>query len=276
MTKTPDVSNVDTHEEAIYGSGTSIVSPGFTPDTVHRSVVAMFSDPSDLLQTEGVSAESTTEGQVQSKRLSPEENAELLRILEQRFQTPNSCRPKGDTFANVKQIFEEDPDRAYKVYVAEVHLGAEMDYVECTDGKSRFTDLRTETNVGQNVAFLRGIAAEEREEAIQSLCNQYPNIPADAFDRLPNDNRGPNKWEGLLIEKVLQLESMPEADYRALQAKLPREKWLDKDGISWLEASKEQLASGGAPIGDRRGGVVFVRGGSADFRSVIRGVRVRV
>lgn len=271
MNKTPDLSNRVTSEEAQYGSGITIVSLSFTPDDVRTSVAAMFSNPLALLQTGGVSAESP----VQAKRLSPAENTELLRRLEQRFQAPNTCRPAGVAFADVKKILETDPDLAYQVYAAETFLGAEMDYVEDIGGNNHFTDLSKEVNIPRQIIFLQSLPREEREVAIQSLRDQYPNIPADAFNRLPNDKRGPNKWEGLLIERVLRLESIPEADYRALQAKLSREQWLDKDGISWLEPSEEQLARGGAPDGGRYSGEAVVVEGCAGNRDVVRGVRVR-
>lgn len=267
----PDIPKVSSELfEELYGSGSMTVSPATVENmehVVHTEIVSMFPSHIDgAIRSESVGSES---------RLSDEQLQELLGILQERFEQSNNCRPEGVTFADVQTILESDPDLAYQVYAAEVRLGAEMDYVVTKDGRNRFTDLRKETNVEQNVIFLRSIPEKEREAAIQSLRDQYPNIPANAFDRLPKDESGPNKWEGLLIERVLTLESIPEADYLALQAKLPREQWLDKGGISWLEASKEQLDRGDAPGGDRIGEGVHVYEYVAGNRYDVRGVRVR-
>ncbi len=215
-------------------------------------------------------------GKSAEERLSSAQMETLLGVLKNRFNKANATRPKGVTFADVKEILEADPVRAYKVYVAEAHLGAEMDYTEYTDGENYFTDLRKETNVEQDVAFLCSIPAQERNAAIESLRKKYPKIPVDAFDRSPDDKNGPNKWEDKLIQAVTGLESISEADYRNIQGKLPKAQWLDVTGVSWLEEkSEKQLASGRAPRGDRGEGGVNVSESVAGYRSDIRGVRLR-
>lgn len=257
--------------DQMYGSGTMNVSPTAVSDTenmVHTEIVSMFpSRVHDEIKTESkVGPES---------RLSAEQLQELLERLQNRFDEPNSCRPAGVTFTEVQKILEADPDLAYRVHVAEERLGAEMDYVVCADKKNRFTDLRKEPNIKRQIAFLQSISKEAREVAIGSLRDQYPDIPKHAFDRSTDDNEGPNKWEGLLIEKVLSLESMTEDDYRETQAKLPKQKWLDVQCVSWLQASEKQLKGGIAPRGLRVGGDVYVGGNRAGDRFVFRGVRLR-
>lgn len=258
-------------EPEVFASGAVIAQPSYARGEVQASIVSILSDLSDPNQN-GTTSETAR------ARLSSEQETKLLKTLEARFEKPNPCRPAGVTFAQVRKILKEDPDLAFKLFMAEMKLGSEMDVVAIGNSKSDnvFDDFAPEVSVKKQVAFLRSISPVARGEIINNLRKQYANIPAEAFDRSDDDQRGPNKWEGLLIQKLLGLRSIPEKDYRATQAKLPREQWLDRNGISWLEEnSQKQLASGSAPRGDRCGDGVHVDGRDADYRVGVRGVRVR-
>lgn len=233
-----------------------------------------------LLVHDGLVRVSTKENT--EKRLSTEQLQDLLQILKKRFDQPNLCRPQGITFADVEKRLKADPKEAYNVYFAEMHLGAEMDYIQYEDGKNYFTDLSIETNVEQQVAFLNSISQkdsefyERRNEAIKNLYKEYPNIPNDVFDRTPDNKSGPNRWEGELILILAGLKLITAEDYRSIQEKLPKDQWLDIKGYSWLkEDSKAQLEKGIAPFGLRSGHGVRVSERFADFRDDDRGVRVR-
>ncbi len=256
------------------GFATFVTTPNYLREHVETLFVSRNPVASTLEQADTRNSES---GEAAQGCLAADQQKKLFSKLQERLETFNPLKAKGITFDAVKKILLDDPNLAFKIFMAEEKLGSEMYLVATGESKADavFDDLAPEVNVEKEVAFLRSISPTERTEIINKLRSQYPNIPAGAFDRSGEDASGPNKWEGLLIEKLMGLESIPEKDYRALQEKLPRRKSLDNRGISWLEATQGQLARGCAPGGCRSGGGVVVCGDCAGDRCGIRGVRVR-
>lgn len=215
---------------------------------------------------------------------------ELLETQRIRLQRGNLCLPPGVTFENVQLVLNSNVEIAQSVYAAEKYLGAEMHFVQSVGGKNRFTDLRQEPNIKQQIVFLNSIAQvgsefyDRRIEVIQELRAKYPRMELGAFDREPEDKSGPNAWEVLLIEQLLKLKSLLLDDYLLIQDSLPQEEWLDLESSSWVffynenEEDRDFELKGagvaGAARRSSRGEVV-----SGDWRAMYRdptlGVRLR-
>ncbi|MDD5055838.1 MAG: hypothetical protein PHZ00_06260 [Candidatus Peribacteraceae bacterium] len=231
----------------------------------------------ELTQSLMNSTQASDKGQAEAtfteKSLSAEQLQTLLDALQKRSEQSNPFGKKV-TSEQAQTLLKKDPSLAWSLFNG-MQWGAQWELDKKDGLPANAYDLSPELDIPEQLARLRAIPAEIRDATIQELRKQYPNIPADAFDRSDDDQRGPNKWEEQLLNIVSGTESMSEEEYRAAQKKLPQAERLDLRGISWLQATPEQLTRGVAPNGLRYGGDVFVYGNFAGYRDVVRGGRAR-
>ncbi len=148
--------------------------------------------------------------------------------------------------------------------------GAEMTISLVSASEVLFIDTVDNVNVGAQEAFLSGLDANERSDAVRVLQERFPNI--EQLLQRADGERGLHYYDYLLICGVTGAEPMPENEYRELQ----RHKPVDRKTICWLLTEKERLNRGFALNGDRLDLGIYVFENFADDRSGIRAGRPRL
>lgn len=161
--------------------------------------------------------------------LLPEQRAELLRVLKDRFEK-NMNRHQGVEWVNVQARLEANPEKMWSLNEMET-TGGEPDVVGY-DTKTEeyiFYDCSAETPTGR-----------------RSVC----------YDREGQESRKEHKPEHNAIDMAaaMGIELLTEEDYRALQ-KLGN---FDTKTSSWVKTPADIRKLGGALFADRRYGHVFV------------------
>ncbi len=178
------------------------------------------------------------------RKLSPEQQRELLRTLETRFEK-NGNRHKGLEWANIKAKLEVDTGKLWSL--------SEM---ERTGGEPDVVGLDKKT--GEYVVY---DCAEESPKGRRSVC----------FDREALESRKEHKPENNAIDMAtaIGIELLTEEQYRELQ-KLGK---FDTKTSSWIKTPADIRKLGGALFCDRRYDTVFVYHNGAESYYAARGFR---
>ncbi|MBN2550316.1 MAG: DUF4256 domain-containing protein [Anaerolineales bacterium] len=178
------------------------------------------------------------------KVLSPEQQEELLRALQARFEK-NMHRHSGLAWADVQARLEANPQKLWSLYEME-RTGGEPDVVgyDQKTGEYIFYDCSAESPKGRrNVCYDRE-ALESRKEF------------------KPQDN-------ALDMAAAMGIEILTEEQYRQLQT-LGN---FDTKTSSWLKTPPDIRKLGGAIFADRRYDHVFVYHNGAESYYSARGFR---
>ena len=179
-----------------------------------------------------------------NKKLSQEQQEELLGILKTRFEK-NLIRHKGLEWAKVHTKLEANTEKLWSLSEME-RTGGEPDVVGFDDktGEFIFYDCSAESPKGR-----------------RSLC----------YDREALDARKENKPENSAVNMAanMGIELLSEEQYRDLQ-KLGH---FDMKTSSWVKTPSEIRKLGGAIFCDYRYGTVFVYHNGADSYYAARGFR---
>ncbi len=176
--------------------------------------------------------------------LSDEKSAELLQILESRFEA-NMKRHEGISWQKVQSRLKPDAEKLWALNEME-ETGGEPDVVGFDDmtGKYLFFDC-----------------SKESPEGRRSLC----------YDREALESRKKFKPENSVIDMAatIGIDLLTEGDYRYLQS-LGN---FDTKTSSWIQTPNDIRNLGGALFADFRYGKVFVYHNSADSYYAVRGFR---
>lgn len=181
---------------------------------------------------------------ISAKKLSPEQQEELLKTLQTRFEK-NMARHKGIEWSKVQARLETKPEKLWSLDDMEI-TGGEPDVVgyDKKTGEYIFYDCSTET-------------PKER----RSLC----------YDQKALESRKENKPKNSAVEVAasMGIELLTEEQYFDLQ-KLGQ---FDLKTSSWLNTPLDIRKLGGAIYGDYRYGRVFIGHNGADSYFGARGFR---
>jgi hypothetical protein len=181
---------------------------------------------------------------INRKELSPEQGAEILKTLKDRFEK-NMTRHKGLGWASVLAKLEADPEKLWSLNEME-RTGGEPDVVGFDEktGETIFYDCSAESpKERRNVCYDR--------EALEARKEFKPRDTA------------------LDMAAAMGIEILTEENYRELQ-KVGN---FDTKTSSWLKTPPEIRKHGGAIFGDRRYDHVFVYHNGADSYYAVRGFR---
>lgn len=178
------------------------------------------------------------------KKLSPEQQAELLNILKARFEK-NMHRHKGMDWTKVLLRLEASPDSLYTLEEMEA-TGGEPDVVELDKktGEYVFFDCSAESPKGRRSICYDHEALEARKE----------HKPANSAVQMAAD---------------MGVELLTEAQYRQLQ-QLGE---FDTKTSSWIVTPAPIRKLGGALFCDRRYNTVFLYHNGAESYYAVRGFR---
>lgn len=176
--------------------------------------------------------------------LTPDQRADLLRVLQARFEKHTSRHP-GLNWAQVQQKLEANPQKLWSLHEME-RTGGEPDVVGLgeTTGEYTFVDCSPESPKGR-----------------RSLC----------YDREALDGRKENKPASSAMEMAAEMgvELLTEEEYYQLQ-ELGK---FDLKTSSWLQTPPAIRKLGGAIFGDRRYDHVFIYHNGAESYYGARGFR---
>ena len=186
----------------------------------------------------------TMKGARTKKKLSTAQRAELLDVLQGRFEK-NLKRHVGLDWAKVKSRLEANPEKMWSLHELE-RTGGEPDVV----GHDKKTG-----------EFLFVDCAAQSPEARASLC----------YDREALDGRKkfPPKGCATELAATMGVELLTEEQYRELQQRGE----FDTKSSSWLKTPPDIRKLGGAIYGDRRYNRVFTGHNGADSYYSGRGFR---
>ena len=178
------------------------------------------------------------------KALSPKQRAELLSILETRFEN-HMNRHKGLEWAKVQARLEANPDKLWSLNEME-RTGGEPDVVghDKKMGEYIFYDCSTESPKGRRSVCYDGEALESRKE------------------HKPKNN-------AIDMAAAMGIELLTEEQYRELQ-KLGN---FDTKTSSWVKTPSDIRKLGGALSCDRRYDTVFVYHNGAESYYAARAFR---
>ena len=178
------------------------------------------------------------------KKLSPEENKELLKTLKARFEK-NMKRHRGLDWNKVHAKLEASPEKLWSLYEMET-TGGEPDVV----GYDKKTD-----------EYIFYDCSAESPKGRRNVC----------YDRDGQESRKEHKPENNAIDMAIAMgiELLTEEQYRALQ-KLGN---FDTKTSSWVKTPPDIRKLGGALFADRRYGNVFVYHNSAPSYYGVRAFR---
>lgn len=178
------------------------------------------------------------------KKLSTDENKELLRVLKTRFEK-NMSRHKGLEWSKVQAKLETNPDKLWSLFEME-RTGGEPDVV----GQDKKTG-----------GYLFYDCSAESPKDRRSIC----------YDRAALDSRKENKPknDALSMAAAMGIELLSEEQYRQLQALGT----FDVKTSSWIQTPAEIRKLGGALFCDRRYDMVFVYHNGAESYYAARGFR---
>jgi len=186
------------------------------------------------------------------KLLDPEAAEALLGTLKSRFETNRKLHEKIK-WSDVEKALKAQPEKLWSLQQLEA-TGGEPDVIGEEKGEFVFGDCSAESPEGRrNIVF--------DKEAEEYLKKHYPNETC-------NGNAAD-------MAAAFGVDFMDEAQYRALQKKLP----IDKNTWSWLKTPADIRKSGYALFGYRTNGGVDVlrynanyhgRGDNRAFRASLR------
>src|SRR5688572_16687403 len=178
------------------------------------------------------------------KKLSPEQQADLLNILKKRFEK-NMKRHKGIEWAKVQAKLEASPEKLWSLDDMEI-TGGEPDVVgyDKKTGEYIFYDCSAESPKGR-----------------RSVC----------YDRKALESRKEHKPKNSAIDMsaAMGIELLTEEQYRALQALGD----FDTKTSSWVQTPTDIRELGGALFCDRRYDHVFVYHNGAESYYAARSFR---
>lgn len=178
------------------------------------------------------------------KKLSSEQQQELLNILKKRFEK-NKDRHKGIDWSKVQAKLEANPEKLWSLNEMET-TGGEPDVVgfDKKTGEYNFVDCSPETPKGR-----------------RSVC----------YDRKALDSRKEHKPKDSAMDMAaaMAIEILTEDQYRELQ-KLGT---FDAKSSSWIQTPPEIRKLGGALFCDFRYNTVFVYHNGAESYYAVRGFR---
>jgi len=179
-----------------------------------------------------------------SNKLSREQQEELLKVLEDRFNK-HMHRHKGLKWADAQAKLEARPDKLWSLDAME-ETGGEPDVVgyDKSTGEFIFYDCSPESPKGR-----------------RSYC----------YDRKALDTRKANKPENSVMDVAAEMgvEILSEDQYKELQSLGE----FDIKTSSWVQTPDDIRKLGGAIFCDRRYGKVFVYHNGADSYYAARGFR---
>lgn len=178
------------------------------------------------------------------KKLAPDQQKELIRLLKDRFEK-NMGRHKGMEWAAVQARLEKNPGKCWSLYEME-QTGGEPDVVGL--------DKKT----GEYLFF--DCAAESPKER-RSLC----------YDRAALESRKEHKPAGSAVEMAaaMGIDLLTEEQYRFLQ----QLGHFDTKTSSWVATPAEIRRLGGAVFCDKRYNTVFLYHNGAESYYAARGFR---
>jgi hypothetical protein len=179
-----------------------------------------------------------------TKKLSPEQQSELIRALEVRFEK-NMNRHKGLEWNKIKAKFEENEEKLWSLNEME-KTGGEPDVV----GYDKQMD-----------EYIFFDCSAESPKGRRSVC----------YDRAGLESRKENKPENNAMDMAtaMGIEILTEEHYRELQ-KFGN---FDTKTSSWIKTPSEIRKLGGALFCDRRYNHVFMYHNSAESYYAVRGFR---
>jgi len=183
---------------------------------------------------------------INNNNLSPEQGAELLKVLKARFEK-NMSRHKGIEWANIqaKLDYEDSGSKLWTLYEME-RTGGEPDVIghDAATGEYIFCDCSAES-----------------PKVRRSVC----------YDREALESRKEYKPENSAVDMAAEIgiELLTEEQYRELQ-KLGE---FDKKTSSWVQTPADIRKLGGAVFCDRRYGHVFLYHNGAESYYAARGFR---
>jgi hypothetical protein len=179
-----------------------------------------------------------------SRKLLPEQEEDLLRILKARFEK-NLNRHKRIEWAKVQTALEENPDKLWSLKEME-RTGGEPDLIgeDGATGEYLFYDCSAESPAGR-----------------RNLC----------YDRDALESRKEYKPENSAVDiaESMGIEILSEVQYRQLQQLGS----FDTKTSSWVKTPPEIRELGGALFGDRRYNAVFIYHNGASSYYAARGFR---
>ncbi|KFF21972.1 DUF4256 domain-containing protein [Chryseobacterium sp. JM1] len=177
------------------------------------------------------------------KKLTAEQNGELLKVLKNRFEK-NMNRHKGLTWEKIHSKLEAAPEKLWS-----------LNAMEETEGEPDVVDYDKKTD--EYIFFDCSPESPKR----RSLCYDY-----QAWD-----SRKANKPESNVIDKTTEMgiELLTEEQYRQLQ-ELGK---FDLKTSSWVKTPANIRELGGAIFCDRRYNTVFMYHNGADSYYAARGFR---
>lgn len=178
------------------------------------------------------------------KTLSPEQQDELLNVLQTRFEK-NMKRHKGLDWAKIQVRLEKDPEKLWS-----------LDEMESTGGEPDVVSYDKKTD--EYIFF--DCAAESPKER-RSLC----------FDRDALNSRKEHKPKDSVLDAAaaMGIELLTEAQYRELQTLGE----FDTKTSSWVATPPDIRKLGGALFCDRRYDTVFLYHNGAESYYAARGFR---
>ncbi len=181
---------------------------------------------------------------INKKKLSPEQNEELLQTLKTRFEK-NMQRHAGLEWVKVQEKLEASLEKVWSLYEME-RTGGEPDVVAFDEKVSEyiFYDCSPETPSGR-----------------RNVCYDLEALLAR--------KKFPPEESAMHMAEEMGIELLSEEQYRALQ-KLGK---FDLKTSSWLKTPVEIRKLGGAIFGDRRYNTVFIYHNGADSYYGARGFR---
>ncbi|REC45287.1 DUF4256 domain-containing protein [Chryseobacterium pennipullorum] len=177
------------------------------------------------------------------KKLTPEQNESLLKILKTRFEK-NMHRHKDLKWEKIQKKLEASPEKLWS-----------LNEMEETEGEPDVIDHHPKTD-----EYIFADCSPESPKR-RSLCYDYPAW----------ESRKANKPESNAIDKAAEMgiELLTEEQYRKLQ-QLGK---FDQKTSSWIKTPPEIRELGGAVFCDRRYNTVFYYHNGADSYYAARGFR---
>ncbi|HFK5568665.1 hypothetical protein BAX97_09290 [Elizabethkingia meningoseptica] len=179
-----------------------------------------------------------------SKKLSAEQQNELLNILEKRFEK-NTPRHKGMEWRDVREKLIASPEKLWS-----------LNEMEKTEGEPDVVGYDVKTK-----EYIFFDCAAESPKGRRSLC----------YDRKAWEARKQHKPENTAedIAAAMGIELLTEEQYRELQ----KTGMFDTKTSSWIQTPSEIRDLGGALFCDRRYNTVFLYHNGADSYYAARGFR---
>ncbi len=177
-----------------------------------------------------------------SKKLSPEQQVELLSILQKRFEK-NMNRHQGIQWSDVQSKLDVNLDKLWILNEME-DTGGEPDVIGFENNQFIFCDCVAETPKGR-----RSVCYDQ--EALDSRKEHKP------------------KHSAIGMAKEMGVEILDEEAYQKLQQLGP----FDAKSSSWIKTPKEVRELGGALFGDWRFGRTFTYHNGAESYYAARGFR---